>query len=121
MLLRESHVDWTSGFRALTTAARGDAEPLRGLVVDLPGLDAWLARWREHDPDAALMEGTNPVYVPRNHRVEEALDAATAGDLEPFHQLLAAVQHPFEERPGLERFAEPAPQDFGSYTTYCGT
>ena len=121
VLLRESHVDWTSGFRALTAAARGDAEPLRGLVVDLPAIDAWLARWRQLDPDAELMARTNPVYVPRNHRVEEALDAATAGELEPFHQLLAAVQQPFDERPGLERFAEPAPQDFGRYTTYCGT
>ncbi|GAA1733894.1 protein adenylyltransferase SelO [Aeromicrobium alkaliterrae] len=120
-LLHANRVDWTSGFRALVDAARGDAEPLRGLVVDLPGLDTWLARWREHGPDADLMDRTNPVYVPRNHLVEEALDAATAGDLEPFHQLLDVIHHPFHERPGLERFAQPAPQDFGRYTTYCGT
>ena len=121
VLLRESHVDWTSGFRALTAAARGDAEQFRGLVVDLPGLDAWLTRWREQAPDADLMDRTNPVYVPRNHLVEEALDAATAGDLDPFHRLLEAILEPFDERFGFARYAEPAPQDFGSYTTYCGT
>ncbi|MEG9225522.1 protein adenylyltransferase SelO [Aeromicrobium sp. Sec7.5] len=121
VLLGENHVDWTSGFRALAGAARGDAEPLRGLVANLAGLDAWLARWRELLPDAELLERTNPAYVPRNHRVEEALDAATAGDLGPFGELLAAVQHPFDEHPGLERFAEPAPPDFGRYVSYCGT
>jgi uncharacterized protein YdiU (UPF0061 family) len=67
------------------------------------------------------MERTNPVYIARNHLVEEALEAATGGDLGPVHQLLQVLQHPFEERPGLERHAAPAPEDFGRYTTYCGT
>ncbi|QGG41233.1 protein adenylyltransferase SelO [Aeromicrobium yanjiei] len=120
-LLRGGHVDWTTGFRALGAAARGDAEPVRGLVVDLASIDDWLARWRALGPDPDLMDRTNPVYVPRNHLVEEALDAATAGDLDPFERLVEAVRQPFDERPGLERFAAPAPQDFGRYTTYCGT
>ncbi|MRJ77667.1 YdiU family protein [Aeromicrobium sp. SMF47] len=120
-ILRGGHVDWTTGFRALGAAARGDAEPVRGLVVDLASIDDWLVRWRALGPDPDLMDRTNPVYVPRNHLVEEALDAATAGDLEPFERLVEAVRQPFDERPGLERFAAPAPQDFGRYTTYCGT
>ncbi len=120
-LLRESHVDWTSGFRALGAAVRGDAEPFRGLFLDLPAADAWRMRWRQHGPDAALMDRTNPLYVPRNHLVEEALQAATAGDLGPVLQLVSVLQRPFDERPGLERYAAPAPQDFGQYTTYCGT
>jgi uncharacterized protein YdiU (UPF0061 family) len=120
-LLRASHVDWTSGFRALGAAARGDVEPFRGLVLDLAAADDWLGRWRALGPDADLMARSNPVYVPRNHLVEEALVAATAGDLDPVRRLIEVVQHPFEERPGLERHAAPAPQDFGRYTTYCGT
>lgn len=63
----------------------------------------------------------NPLYIPRNHLVEEALTAATAGDLEPLGILLGAVTDPFTERPGLSRYAQPAPADFGVYTTYCGT
>jgi uncharacterized protein YdiU (UPF0061 family) len=120
-LLSQNHVDHTSFYRALGAAARGDAEPARLLVLDLAAFDGWLARWRALAPDAGAMDRVNPVYVPRNHRVEEALDAATAGDLDPLGRLLDAVTRPFEERPGLERYAEPAPQDFGSYRTFCGT
>jgi uncharacterized protein YdiU (UPF0061 family) len=120
-LLRTSHVDWTSGFRALAAAARGDAEPVRGLFLDLGAIDGWLARWRALDPDPDLMDRTNPLYIPRNHLVEEALDAATAGDLEPVRRLTDVVRRPFDERPGLERYATPAPEDFGRYVTYCGT
>ncbi|OMQ14088.1 hypothetical protein A7K94_0219115, partial [Modestobacter sp. VKM Ac-2676] len=61
------------------------------------------------------------VYVPRNHLVEEALDAATAGDLAPFQELVAVVTRPFDERPGLARYAAPAPDTFGPYRTFCGT
>ena len=67
------------------------------------------------------MDRVNPVYIPRNHHVEEALAAATDGDLAPLHRLLEAVAQPFDERRGLERYAEPAPQDFGAYRTFCGT
>jgi uncharacterized protein YdiU (UPF0061 family) len=115
-------VDHTSFFRALATAARGDAEPARGLFLDLPAFDAWLQRWRALGPDADRMDRVNPVYIPRNHLVEEALAAATDGDLEPLGPLLDAVTRPYETRPGLERFAEPAPRDFAaSYRTFCGT
>ena len=120
-LMQASHVDWTTFFRALGAAARGDAEPARSLVLDLAGLDSWLARWRALTPDADLMDRTNPVYVPRNHLVEEALAAGTDGDLAPTHRLLEALAAPFDVRPGLERYAQPAPDSFGRYTTYCGT
>jgi serine/tyrosine/threonine adenylyltransferase len=120
-LLREGHVDWTSFFRRLGVAARGDAEPARGLFPDLAEFDAWVDRWRALGPDAREMERTNPVYIPRNHLVEEALTAATAGDLGPLQRLLDVVTAPYDERSGLERYAGPAPEDFGAYQTFCGT
>jgi uncharacterized protein YdiU (UPF0061 family) len=120
-LLQENHVDHTSFFRALGAAARNDAEPARNLFLDLAGFDGWVERWRGLGPDAAAMDRVNPVYIPRNHLVEEALDAATEDDLEPLARLLDAVSAPFVERPGLERYAAPAPQDFGAYRTFCGT
>ncbi|HYO39489.1 MAG TPA: YdiU family protein [Nocardioidaceae bacterium] len=120
-LLQASHVDSTSFFRHLATAARGDAEPARGLFLDLAQFDAWTNRWRALGPDADAMDRVNPVYIPRNHLVEEALSAGTAGDLEPLERLLSAVTAPFDERPGLARYAEPAPKDFGDYRTFCGT
>jgi serine/tyrosine/threonine adenylyltransferase len=120
-LLAQDHVDHTSFFRALGAAARGDAEPTRLLFLDLAAIDAWMERWRALEPDADGMDRVNPVYIPRNHLVEEALTAASDGDLEPLGRLLHAVSAPFDERPGLERYAAPAPQDFGAYRTFCGT
>jgi uncharacterized protein YdiU (UPF0061 family) len=120
-LMQESRVDLTSFLRALGTAARGDAEPARLAVLDLARFDAWLERWRALGPDAEAMDGANPVYTPRNHLVEEALDAATAGDLTPLQRLLEVLARPYEERPGLERYAAPAPGGTGPYRTFCGT
>jgi len=128
-LLQANAVDLTSLFRSLSWAARGDAEPARWRFNDPGPFDAWAARWRARlqeegrDPEAvaADLDRVNPVYVPRNHLVEEALAAATDGDLGPVERLLDAVTRPFDERPGLERYAEPAPSDFGPYRTFCGT
>lgn len=121
LLLKQSRVDYTSFFRRLGAAARGDAEGARGLFVDLAGFDAWVTRWQALRPDADIMDRANPAYIPRNHLVEEALTAATAGDLAPLERLLVAVRAPYDERPGFERYASPAPDDFGDYQTFCGT
>ncbi|WP_232837276.1 protein adenylyltransferase SelO [Lentzea terrae] len=121
-LLHANHVDFTSFFHRLAAAARGSAEPARSLFLDLAGIDAWLSRWRALGPDADAMERTNPVYVPRNHLVEEALAAGASGDLSPLSRLLDVVTSPYVERPGLEHYATPAPQDFtATYQTFCGT
>ena len=113
VLLKDSGLDYTSFFRRLSQAARGD--------LDLDGFEGWIARWRALGPDAEVMDRANPIYIPRNHLVEEALSAATAGDLDPVERLLDAVTAPFDERPGLERYASAAPEDFGTYRTFCGT
>ncbi|MFC3893137.1 YdiU family protein [Lentzea rhizosphaerae] len=121
-LMHENHVDFTSLFHRLGKAARGDTEPARELFLDLAGIDAWIARWRELGPDGDAMDRVNPVYIPRNHLVEEALSAGSAGDLGPLERLLDAVTSPYGERPGLEYFSAPAPQDFSAtYRTFCGT
>jgi uncharacterized protein YdiU (UPF0061 family) len=128
-LMHQQGVDFTSGFRTLSALARGDAPPARALYRDPAAFDAWAERWRSRlaaqdaEPSAVAdaMDRVNPRYIPRNQRVEEALAAATEGDLEPFHALVDVVTRPFEDRPGLEAFAEPAPPSFASYQTFCGT
>jgi uncharacterized protein YdiU (UPF0061 family) len=116
-LLREQRVDFTTFFRAL---AAGTA---RDLFLDREPFDAWAARRAALLPDdpAAAMNRVNPVYIARNHRVEEALTAATAGDLGPFQRLLDVVSRPYDERPGLDDYAGPAPASCGPHVTYCGT
>ncbi|MBA2385714.1 MAG: YdiU family protein, partial [Acidimicrobiia bacterium] len=77
-------VDYTSGFRALSSAVLGDAARARSLFAEPSGFDAWAERWRARlssqgaDPQtvAEAMDRVNPVYTPRNHKVEEALAAA---------------------------------------------
>ncbi len=120
--MQKSQVDHTSFYRRLSRAARGDAEPVRGEFIDLAAFDDWAARWRALGPDADAMDRLNPVYIPRNHLVEEALTAGTAGDLAPLELLLEAVRAPFDERTGLERYAEPGQKEFSSsFRTFCGT
>lgn len=119
-LLQADRVDFTNFFRAL---AAGTA---RELFTDLASFDAWAAR-RETllPPDAAAvqasMDALNPAYIPRNHKVEEALLAARFGDLGPFERLLDAVRSPFEVRAGLEDLTEPDPDGGLGFRTFCGT
>ncbi len=133
-LLHAQQVDFTLAWRRLADAAAGDEGPLRALFAGQPGLDRWLQRWRERcaAEDAGVDAGTeraeamrrvNPWLIPRNHRVEAALDAASdEGDLGPFEQLLNALRRPYREDPDLSRYAEPAPGDFmAEFRTFCGT
>jgi uncharacterized protein YdiU (UPF0061 family) len=133
-LLHAQQVDFTLAWRRLADAAEGNEAPLRALFAGQPGLNRWLERWRtrcaaeDTGPDdatarAGRMRGVNPWLIPRNHRVEEALSAATdEGDLAPFEQLLNALQRPFDEDPALSRYAEPAPGAFmAGFQTFCGT
>jgi uncharacterized protein YdiU (UPF0061 family) len=129
-VLHAQRVDFTSFFRALSSAARGDDGAVRALFGEPAAFDGWAERWRERLASqpadraaiAAAMDATNPLYIPRNHLVEEALDAATEGDLAPLQRLVEVLLAPFEERPGLGAYAEPAPAGFGEcYQTFCGT
>jgi protein adenylyltransferase len=128
-LLHAQRVDFTSCFRALSSTVPGDAAPARLLFAEPSAFDTWADRWRAQlssqasDPRAIAetMDRVNPVYILRNHQMEQALAAASAGDLGPFGRLLDVLAQPFDERPGLEPYAAPAPPSFGSYRTFCGT
>lgn len=128
--IEDQNVDYTLFFRKLAQAVRGDNGPVRELFDDPGRLDAWLALYESRqlsdelgsNQRPAAMDRVNPLYIPRNHKVEEALSAAAdEGDLAPFQKLLDVLSNPFEERPGLDEYAQPAPPDFGPYRTFCGT
>jgi uncharacterized protein YdiU (UPF0061 family) len=67
------------------------------------------------------MRRTNPVFIPRNHRVEEAIVAGDEGDFEPFHRLNQVLQHPFAEQPELTEFESASGPDEVVEATFCGT
>ena len=125
-MLAAQRVDHTGFFRALSAVARGDDEPARSLFADPTVFDAWRPTWqalvagRDTGAIAMALDRANPVYIPRNHLVEDALDAATEGDLAPVHRLLAAVTDPFVERAGFEAYAAPGPEG-APFRTFCGT
>jgi uncharacterized protein YdiU (UPF0061 family) len=129
--LHAQRVDHTVAWRALAEAAEGRDAPLRDLFFDRAAIDAWLEGWRARAAQdarppaerAAAMRRVSPRIIPRNHRVEEALNAASDdGDLAPFERLLAALRRPFDDDPALAPYAEPAPAEVtAGYQTFCGT
>ena len=119
--MQQHDADYTATFRAIAA----DSAPIS---ADEAFAD-WSARWQARladqpeSPDAAraLMGAANPVYIPRNHKVDAALRAAGQGDLMPLHALLDALAKPYERRDGLEDFERPAPVGERVLQTFCGT
>ena len=122
-------VDYTLFFRHLVNAAHGQDEQVLALFNDRGKISSWLSLWRDRllrdpqspDERAKAMNMVNPAYIPRNHLVEEALEAAETGDMVQYRKLLDVLSNPFTKRDGLEDFEMPAPRDFGPYKTFCGT
>ena len=90
------------------------------------GLPLWRQRLNEEPRSAqaraAAMRAANPAFIPRNHLVEAALDAAIRRqDFQPFEELLDVVSRPYEDRPNLERYATPASPEECVCQTFCGT
>ncbi len=116
-LMQKDGADFTNSFRAL------GKETARDQFTDREAFDAWATRWRERiasEPaPLALMQATNPAVIPRNHRIEQMIEAAVAGDMAPFERLMKALCTPFEETD--PELARPPAQDEIVPATFCGT
>jgi uncharacterized protein YdiU (UPF0061 family) len=120
-------VDYTWAFRYLADAALGEEEPIRALFAEPSAYDLWSGHWRARlarEAAAPLeraqaMRRANPAFIPRNHRVEEALSAAVErADYSPFNTLLTILSRPFDDQPEFADFAEPPPEGQDRYRTY---
>ncbi|WP_293813720.1 protein adenylyltransferase SelO [uncultured Aquitalea sp.] len=130
-LLTDNQADHTLAWRALADEAAGQPAALRALIANHAALDDWLAQWRARlGPSAQAattlaeaLRSANPLYIPRNHLVEEALAAASEyGDMAPTLALLDVLRSPFDQQSGRERYAQPAaPEVAQDYRTFCGT
>ncbi len=128
-IMAQAGTDYTGFFRSLAGAVTGGGEAAIAALGGHGEARAWLLRWRERiaaESSApgeipARMNRINPLYIPRNHLVEAALDDAYSGNMETFDALLTALQSPFEARPGMEALTAPAPESCGPYRTFCGT
>jgi len=129
--MAENHADFTLTFRRLADVLEQKRnEPVSALFDNAPRFDEWAVRWQarlaEEPMDLqkriAEMRGASPVYIPRNHLVQEVIDAAVhERDFAPFEKLLAVTSQPFEEREGLEHYSTPAKPEERVLQTFCGT
>jgi uncharacterized protein YdiU (UPF0061 family) len=130
--MQHAEADFTLTFRKLSLiAATPDQQaPLRELFAETTEIDNWLRDWQTRlarDPQSIsermeTMRLANPEFIPRNHRVEAALDAASErGDLEPFRQLLGILQRPYEQQPAFADYALPPEPSDRVFKTFCGT
>ena len=126
-LMMDNNADFTLTFRHL---GEGDGAATRDFFLDPTAFDAWHQRWQRRlasdsiAPEArrTAMRAINPAFIPRNHRVEAALSAAIErGDFAPFEELLAVLSRPYEDQPGMERYAEPPLESERVRQTFCGT
>ncbi|WP_144790342.1 YdiU family protein [Kocuria palustris] len=123
-LLQEHQQDFTAFFRALSFGAAGelfaDPEAFRGWDDERRAL---LGRHGDPSPDEQrdLMASVNPVYIPRNHHLQRALERAEDGDMEPYELLLAAVRSPFQEHVDFAGLESSGADPTTRFTTFCGT
>jgi len=129
--MQDAGADFTLTFRTLAQVAESPAEPTRwrALTAVGPELDSWLRDWRERlaaDPQSASdrvasMRAANPAFIPRNHRVQAALDAAESGDYGLFRTLLGILQRPYDDQPESAAYALPPQPSERVLQTFCGT
>ncbi|MBS1211601.1 MAG: hypothetical protein H6R26_217 [Proteobacteria bacterium] len=127
--MTEAGPDFTNTFRALCDAAAGDSRLIRAEFGDSALGEAWLIRWQSRlagesispTDRANAMRRVNPAIIPRNHRVEAALNAAVAGDLEPLDALLLALANPWDDDPAAAFFTRPPEPHEVVQKTFCGT
>lgn len=129
--MHQGRMDMTATFDALTHYALSPSDPHREALLALTTqpneLTAWLETWQaeqvasQDSQRSAAMRSANPVIIPRNHRVQEAIDAAYDGDFVPFQTLLSVVTKPFDESVEARRLAAPATENEQVLRTFCGT
>ena len=117
--MADNQADFTNTFRALPTAHARDQ------FTDPAAFDDWAVRWHARVSGEAnpwdRMAGVNPAYIPRNHRIEQMIDAAVQGDYGPFERLNAVLATPFETQDAADDLSRPPAPTEVVPATFCGT
>jgi uncharacterized protein YdiU (UPF0061 family) len=130
-LALEAEVDAGTGAATGTGAASGGAlTAWRELVGEGSAIEEWLRDWRQRltqDGQTATdratgMRGVNPVFIPRNHRVEAALSAASRdADFQPLERLVGILRRPYVDQPESAEYSLPPEPSQQVFKTFCGT
>lgn len=118
-VMQSSAIDYTRFFRELGDSAPEQAlRRLREDFIDLKGFDAWAEQYRQRTEEEGFdqpqrqlrMHAVNPRYILRNYLAQQAIEAAEQGDYGPVRELHQVLSRPFDEQPGMERYAERPPE-----------
>jgi len=131
-LLQKQTADYTLTFRYLCDAADDDTDDrrLREVFATCQEIEAWLARWRTRISQeketpvqrAVAMRQVNPAFIPRNHRVEQAIEAAVAAcDFTKMDTLITVLSRPYDDQPAFQDYMNPPKPEERVYQTFCGT
>ena len=120
----DNNADYTNTFRLLSQLEKPKSELYKG-----EKFQNWYRRWENRlqinsesiESSIELMKSRNPAVIPRNHKVEEALEAANIGNLKPFEDLVSILKEPYTDRAALKTYKEPLKSGVADYKTFCGT
>ena len=124
-MMKKYDVDYTNTFRALTLDIIEDTA-----LFGKPDFSQWYEKWKERlgrqgesrDKSIQLMKSSNPSVIPRNHRVEAALEAAVEkGDYSVMEKLLTVLSNPYAYNPEQDEYSALPDPSCGPYRTFCGT
>src|SRR4051812_2508445 len=129
--MAENQADFTLTFRALSEAAADPKRDMdvRALFANPAAFDEWAKRWRERlaredksgDTRRASMRAVNPMFIPRNHRIEAAIADAEDGRFDKFHELVDVLARPYDDQPDFSDYAKPPMPEEEVQQTFCGT
>jgi len=127
--MAQGKADFTLTFRRLSDAAAGDTSSARSLFAEPGAFDEWAARWHKRIAEEsqspaerqAAMRAVNPAFIPRNHRIEAVIVAATNDDYAPFEELLKVLAKPYDDQPVFAAYADPPKPEERVCQTFCGT
>ena len=117
--MAQNSADFTNTFRTL------GASRARNQFTDPTSFDQWAEGWQarlqREAPPAEVLKRANPAFIPRNHRVEQMIQAAVQGDYVPFHRLNAVMARAFEDQPEASDLTRPPAENEVVHATFCGT
>ncbi len=129
--MADNQADFTLTFRALSEASVDATRDIgvRSLFANPAAFDQWAERWRERlgheyqsgEARRSGMLSANPMFIPRNHRIQAAIADAEAGRLDKFHELADVLAHPYDDRPEYADYAKAPTPEEEVQQTFCGT
>ena len=129
-IMNDNDTDFTLTFRYLSELITGDENLFYNLFKSKEKINKWVKTWKDRIKEDSKLDEffslklnkNNPLYIPRNHIVEDVLSKALfEKNFQPFHEFYDILVNPYNEKPNSEKYTLPAPITNQPYKTFCGT